>query len=214
MSNLSRNISKLLRERGLSQSKLASLSDVDSATISRILNGSATLVSDSLGKLAVALNVTPAQLLAPDLDVPSNIELLPRGLQKIRLIDTILATAPPGAAHEFLDEQMEEYLYVNSEYAEETFATRVADDSMIPDFYPDNVIIVDPTISPKPGQFVVAIIGEKIATLKKYASRGFGEDGSEIFELLSSNPVHASFRSDHVPIRIIGVAREKIEKLP
>lgn len=79
---------------------------------------------------------------------------------------------------------------------------------MLPDFRPGDRIIVDPTVAPMPGDFVVAKNGEEEATFKKYRPRGIDENGNDVFELIPLNDDYAPMRSDKQPISIIGTMIE------
>ncbi len=88
------------------------------------------------------------------------------------------------------------------------FALRVNGDSMMPEIQQGDVVIVDPDMSPRPGDFVVARNGIGEATIKQYRPRGVNERGQEWFELVPLNNVYAPMRSDMQEIDIIGVVVE------
>jgi SOS-response transcriptional repressor LexA len=72
-----------------------------------------------------------------------------------------------------------------------SFALMIHDTSMVPLFMPDDIIIIDPTVAPSPGEFVVAKLKEnkgKKETLvfRKYRPF-FHNGGSEGFELVALN---------------------------
>jgi SOS-response transcriptional repressor LexA len=69
----------------------------------------------------------------------------------------------------------EEYITVSLR-GEHCFALRVRGESMLPDFREGDIIIVDPDLSPRSGDFVVAVVdatGE--ATFKRYQKKKDGE---------------------------------------
>lgn len=80
---------------------------------------------------------------------------------------------------------------------------------MIPDFKEGDRIVIDPSIEPMPGDFVVTKNGHKEATFKKYRPRGkFDENGNAVFDLLPIDPDYPPMHSDKVPLRIIGTMVE------
>lgn len=79
---------------------------------------------------------------------------------------------------------------------------------MLPDFQPGDRVIIDPSVRPQPGDYVVAKNGEEEATFKKYRLRSINEQGVEVFELVPLNPDYPSIRSDEVPIKIVGTMVE------
>lgn len=94
-----------------------------------------------------------------------------------------------------------------------TFALKIKGNSMEPDFRDGDIIIVDPTVNPTPGDFVVAKNDEEEATFKKYRPRGLNEKGVNYFELVPLNPDYETMRSDLQPIHIIGTAVDHMRRL-
>jgi SOS-response transcriptional repressor LexA len=91
-----------------------------------------------------------------------------------------------------------------------TFALEIDGESMLPEFKPGDVIIVDTGIVPIPGDYVVAALdGEKEATFKKYRPRGNDASGDPVIELAPLNPDYPTLTmSSKFPGRIIGTMRE------
>lgn len=92
------------------------------------------------------------------------------------------------------------------------FALEIEGNSMLPDFRPGDRIIVDPDVSPMPGDFVVAKNGKQMATFKKYRPRGMNEQGQQVFELIPLNEDYPTMRSDIEHLRIIGTMVEHRKK--
>ena len=195
--------------RGLSLPRLADQADVDKGNLSRIMRLGTGYSSRSLAKIAKALHVPVAALFVED----SNLEALPPGLRKVPILDGIQAGTITGV-EPYRDEDMKEYTFVSAEYSSRAFAMRVKGDSMRPDFSPGELVIVEPEASPTPGQFVVATNGDGEALLRRYAERGKSAEGVNIFELIPSNNVYATPSSEHIELQLLGVAKEKIIKLP
>ena len=86
------------------------------------------------------------------------------------------------------------------------FAIVVEDESMLPDFKPGDVAIVDPTIQPEPGDFVVARFeNENISTLRQYKPAGVNENGFDNIELAPTNEVWSSiYINSDSPGEVIG----------
>lgn len=94
-----------------------------------------------------------------------------------------------------------------------TFSLEVEGESMMPRFQPGDLLIVDPELSPNPGNFVVARNGTNQATFKKYRPRGIDERGNMIFELVPLNEDYPTMRSDVEKLTILGVVVEHRNKL-
>ena len=85
---------------------------------------------------------------------------------------------------------------------------------MRPRFNEGDLVLIDPNIYPTPGKFVAAINGNNEATFKQYKELGtMTGDGLPHFELVPLNPMFPTLSSLEQEIRIIGVARERIEVL-
>lgn len=94
------------------------------------------------------------------------------------------------------------------------FALEIIGESMLPDFRPGEVIIIDPDSAIRPGDFVVAKTdGDEEATFKKYRPRGYDDDNVEIIELV---PLNEDYPSETInaarPGRIIGKMVRHIRK--
>jgi SOS-response transcriptional repressor LexA len=123
----------------------------------------------------------------------------------------IISYVQAGAWREIVDSfprgGADEYILANSSYSPHTFALRIVGNSMEPEFREGDVVVIDPDVSPDPGNYVVARNHEESATFKKYRPRGI-VDGREVFELVPLNEDYAVMRSDQQPIQIIGTMVE------
>ncbi len=95
-----------------------------------------------------------------------------------------------------------DYLGANPEAV---FSVIVQGQSMEPDFKEGDMLIVDTSISPKPGTFVIAQNGSHEATFKKYRVISHDNYGRDIFELIPLNDDYPTLSSKVHDIRIIGV---------
>jgi len=135
------------------------------------------------------------------------------GLRPIPVISSVQAGAlrdmetpyPTGAGYA--------YEYTDQDLSPWAFALDVEGLSMSPEFKPGDRIIVDPEISPNPGDFVVARNGSEQATFKKYRPRGIDGAGNMVFELVPLNDDYPTLRSDTEHLSIIGVVTEHRKKL-
>lgn len=202
MSPIGLNITRLMRERGLSLPKLAMRAGVDKGNLHRIIQEGTGYSSASLGRLAEALDVSIAALFAEG----SNVEPVPTGFRRVPLLSTIQAGAFTGV---FIDGgEMLEYVLTTANCSEKSFFMRVKGDSMVPDVQEGQLVLVDPDAELLPGRLVVAVNGDGEAMLKRYAERGVDAAGQTIFELIPSNPYYSTLRSDQNDIKIKGVVRE------
>lgn len=98
--------------------------------------------------------------------------------------------------------------YTDDKLSKWAFALDIEGLSMMPEFRPGDRVIIDPELSPNPGDFVVAKNGGNEATFKKYRPRGVNDEGNEIFELVPLNDDFATMRSDITHLQVIGVMTE------
>src|SRR5690606_16766978 len=83
-------------------------------------------------------------------------------------------------------------------------------ESMLPEFAPDDLIVIDTGLEPLPGDYVVAVTeGDLEGTFKKYHPRGLDEDGRPVIELTPLNPDYPTLVvSSKNPGRIVGTMIE------
>ncbi|RMH46424.1 MAG: SOS response transcriptional repressor [Gammaproteobacteria bacterium] len=98
-----------------------------------------------------------------------------------------------------------EYLYTDLRLSDGAFALEITGDSMLPEFRPGDRVIIDPSLQPRPGDYVVAKLDdEQEATFKKYRVRSPG-----VIELVPLNDDYPTLTIDaEHPGRIIGVEVE------
>lgn len=87
----------------------------------------------------------------------------------------------------------------------EIFSIIVRGDSMEPDFKEGDMLVIDSSLQPKPGCFVVAKNGNDEATFKKYRVTGYDEFGRDEFELVPLNDNYPTLSSKDQQVFIIGV---------
>ncbi|WP_244124882.1 helix-turn-helix domain-containing protein [Burkholderia gladioli] len=209
---LASNLQWLLDRRSLNSNSLAERlgSKPPQATIHRILNGeSKTPRDDTVYPIASFFNVSIDALRYTDLSrgVP-NVRAALIGSRRVPLISYVQAGKmieavdpfPPGAAFD--------YLLTDLDLSENSFALEIDGQSMTPDFNPGDRVIVDPSLTPRPGDFVVAKNGRDEATFKRYRVRGVDSEGREVFELVPLNPDYPTISSDTQPVKIVAVMVE------
>ena len=79
---------------------------------------------------------------------------------------------------------------------------------MLPEYRPGDRVIIDPNVTPQPGDCVVAKNGDDEATFKKYRPRGIDAQGRLVFELVPLNDDYPTIRSDVTPAHIVGTMVE------
>lgn len=205
------------KDNGMTQGQLAAAVGIAQPTLSNLEKGKHA-ETVKIVEIAKILGVRPEWLssgvgpMRADDAVPAfdqNVVPAPIGTRQVPIIDYVQAGAwtavadpfPPGAAYE--------YVLTDLDLSGAAFGLRVKGRSMAPEFSEGDVIIIDPEVSPAPGDFVVAKNGGQEATFKKYRPRGIDPaTGTEIFELIPLNEDFAPIRSDVSPCIIIGTMME------
>ncbi|MBY0241883.1 MAG: helix-turn-helix domain-containing protein [Burkholderiaceae bacterium] len=103
-------------------------------------------------------------------------------------------------------------LYTDDDYSKWAFGLEIEGDSMLPEFKPGDMVIIEPDWEPRPGEYVAAKNGQEEATFKKYRPRGVDSNGTIIFELTPLNDDYPTLRSDITQLKIIGVMAEHRRK--
>jgi SOS-response transcriptional repressor LexA len=93
--------------------------------------------------------------------------------------------------------------------SDDAFALKMTDESMMPEFRANDVLVIDPNISPKPGDFlVVTVAGKNEVIVCQYRKLSYT---SSEFELLTLNDNWPNIKvGDGVEIEIIGGLMQNI----
>jgi SOS-response transcriptional repressor LexA len=145
-------------------------------------------------------------------DYDRNVMPAAMGRRAIPLISAIQAGAMKEILEPYAPTDGYATLYADDEYSKWAFALEIEGDSMLPEFRPGDLVIIDPEWEPRPGDYVAAKNGREEATFKKYRQRGVGSSGEVIFELVPLNEDYPTVRSDETTLAIIGVMAEHRRK--
>jgi len=99
-------------------------------------------------------------------------------------------------------QQSEHYTACRFSTGDNSFAFRLLDDSNAPVYCEGDVIVVDPDISPEPGDYVLAQINKREYVFRRYR---LYENG---FALAPANLDYPTIHSDNAEIAIFGVMTE------
>jgi SOS-response transcriptional repressor LexA len=142
------------------------------------------------------------------LDDLGNASPAPIGARKVPVISAIQAGMWSEIVDHFEPGEADDWLLTDLELSANSFALTIRGNSMLPEFNPGDRVIIDPAVSPHPGDFVAAKNGDQEATFKKYRPRGMDAAGNMVFELVPLNEDYPTLRSDIQPIRIVGTMVE------
>lgn len=172
-------------------------------------------VAAALGVSAEWLRTGNTGYLTPEKDLPAfdvNVTPVAKGVRPIPVISAIQAGAMREITVPYAAGQGYATIYVDSDYSQWAFGLAIEGDSMLPEFRPGDIVIIEPEWEPRPGEYVAAKNGHEEATFKKYRQRGINAAGEVVFELIPLNEDYPTLRSDEIPLIIIGVMAEHRRK--
>ena len=133
-------------------------------------------------------------------------------MTRVPLLSTVQAGMPTDQG----DICFDEYIEVPGELSHGCYALRVNGDSMSPLIDDGDVVIVDPSRWPKPGDCIVArseLENLSEVTVKRYYPIGFDEEGRETYEARPFNEVYPIMNSVDQRLVIIGTVCKLIKDM-
>lgn len=210
--DIGQRIKRLRNSIKISQRELERRAKVSQSIVSQLEAGTQKNTSaQNLAALADVLGTTSYFLMTGKHDrrvvIDKAFENTSPGHRTLKRIP-VLSFVQAGKLSEVFDSGENEpldYVYTAEKVSDRTFALDVVGDSMNPTFTEGDRLIVDPSIAPRAGDYVIATNDKYEATFKRYKQIGVSSSGAEIFELVPLNEFYASYRSDEVPLRVVGV---------
>ena len=201
------NLQKIREKRFTSKAELARTLGRQPSQINDMLSG-----TKSFGDKIARDFEEKLKLPRGYLDEPHELEKIPMRLgKKIPVLSFVQA----GIWTETGDNSYDEWIEVSDDTPDGSYALKVIGRSMEPAFFQGEIVVVDPTMSASPGDFVVARIAnssDNEASIKQYAVTGIDRNGVETFELRPLNPLFPTFSSKEFDIDMLGVVTEKRTK--
>ncbi len=184
---------------------LANRVDSDTGNLSRVETGKQGASEETLRKIAGALGCSVADLFAgAEAGGSASSAATLMHTRRIPLInDAQMGNRFPPAVEKTAD-----WLLTDLALSPGAFALRIEGESMRREFREGDVVVIDPAIVPRPGDFVVASSSQHGATFRKYRPRGPNANGEEVFELAPLNEDYPSMRSDITAITLVGTMVE------
>lgn len=206
-----------LKARNTTISQLASGMGVSYQAVKRVIDGLSKAFSAANNtKAAAFLRISPDWLAtgqgSMEMGFDANAKPVPLGMRAYPVISCVQAgmlkeiTVPYGPGDGFDVE------FGDDDTSKWSFFLEIEGDSMLPDFRPGDRVLIDPEVTPRPGDFVAARNTKQEATFKKYRVRGIDESGAEIFELVPLNDNYPVLRSDEHHLVVIGTMIEHRRK--
>lgn len=212
--NLAMSLGDNIRQRrkalGWTILDLANRIGSDVGNVSRLERGKQGYSDEILAKIAAALGCPVGELFL-GVEKESNVELTALGSRRIPVLSYVQAGALTESVVPYTNP--DDWLLTDLDLSRSAFALRIKGLSMYSpqseeSFNEGDLVVIDPSVEPLPGDFVVAKNGDHEATFKKYRPRGINEKGAVVFELVPLNPDYPSVRSDYTQVQIIGTMVE------
>ena len=214
---LNNNVKNLRNVNNVSQQSLADKIGVDRSTVSRIENGEIETTVENAIKLANAFNVTLNDLVSKDLRF-DNGELieLPKRIVKIPVYGTIKAGTPIEAQQDIL-----EYVDIPEEWTKggkRYYGLKISGDSMMPKYQDNDIVIfqyIEDMVEAN-GKDCAVMVNGFDATFKNVR---LNQNGIQLIPLNINNldgyepTFYDSEQIQSLPIKIVGIAREKRTRL-
>jgi SOS-response transcriptional repressor LexA len=185
--------------------------DLSPGQLSRLERGLSDTGQERLKQLGRLYGWTAAELLAGR---GGEDERMPRA-RMVPLIDKVQAGHWTEVADPYAHGEPLRWVPAPSNVGPRAFALELDGTSMLPDFKDKDVVIIDPDLEPKPGDFVAARIDEdNTATFKRYRVKGTDRHGRPIVELVPLNPDWPTLSMNAAKGgRIVGVATDHLRRL-
>jgi SOS-response transcriptional repressor LexA len=146
-------ILRLAKERKMTLMALAEAADISRHYLSYLIHGQRDNPTiDVVSRIAAALAV-PLETF--DMALPNDRKFSP--VRKVPLISWVRAGTWHEPSDPYVPGQAEEWLYADADDPG-VFALRVEGDSMEPEFYDGDIIVVNPAVEPTSGEYVVAAV--------------------------------------------------------
>lgn len=213
------NLKKIREERGLSQSKLASLAGVNQTTIARWENKEIAPSIDNVEDLANALNISLPDLLGRDLRFDNATYMKPivddNNMIQIPVLGVIKAGIPIEAQQDIL-----EYIEIPKTWlrgGKQFYGLKISGDSMFPKYQENDIVVFEDSrnydIHSAINKDCAVMVNGNDATFKKVL---LNSDGITLIPYNTTSYDVQNYSNEDIetkPIKIIGIAREKRTKV-
>ena len=210
---LNNNVKYLRTEKKISQQSLANAIGVDRSTVSRIENGEIETTIDNAIKIANELNVSLNDLVSKDLRF-DNAELIDitSDIIKIPVYGTIKAGIPIESQPDIID-----YVEIPKNWTrggKKFYGLQLSGDSMFPKYNDKDIVIFEQNndVQSYNGKDVAVMINGTESTFKKIS---VNEQGIVLqpYNLAYDIMMFSKEQVEQLPIKVVGIAREKRTKI-
>jgi SOS-response transcriptional repressor LexA len=141
-------------------------------------------------------------------DFDQNVAQAPEEARRIPILSYVQAGTMTEAIDPYTMGDEFEEISTDLELSSSAFGVIIEGPSMQSMFNEGDKVVIDPAVTPQPGDFVLARNGGEKAIFRKYRPRGTSESGEMVFELVPLNDDFPTLHSERDHLRIIGVMME------
>ena len=209
---LNKNIRHIRSNNKMSQQELAEKVGIDRSTISRIENNEVETTLDTAIKISDALNVPLNDLISKDLTFNNVIPIEISSNVKIPVYGTIKAGIPIESQEDII-----EYVDIPEDWTKgnkKFFGLKISGDSMFPKYNENDIVIFEQNddLEMYNGKDCAIMINGTESTFKKIS---VNENGIVLQPYNTSYDIlfYSRDQVEQLPIRVVGIAREKRTKI-
>jgi SOS-response transcriptional repressor LexA len=214
--SIGKRIKQARLRKGWTQSQLARTVGVKAQSVQQWEADEAAPNRKRIEVVAAVLDATPQELLFGTEGERANetrigIVISPFGYKIVPILSYAQAAEWTAIPKPYPLNQRTETIWTNVEpLSERAFGLVIYGDSMQEEFLPGDIVILDPNVSPQPGDFVaVQLEHEKEVLFRKYRPRGLDAAGNLMAELAPLNDDYPTFIMDSSHLgRIVGTLVE------
>ena len=210
---LNKNIKYIRTTKGISQQDLADKVGIDRSTISRIENNEIETTVDNAIKISEALNISLSDLLSKDLSFDNGLLIdIESNNIKIPVYGTIKAGIPIEGQVDIID-----YIEIPKSWTlggKNFYGLKISGDSMFPKYSENDVVIFEQNQDNAlyNGKDVAIMINGSESTFKKILVNEQGivlQPYNTAYDIM----IFSKEQVEQLPIKVIGIAREKRTKI-
>lgn len=207
MDTIAERIKSARQRAGLTMLALAERVGASPSAIHQFESGRSRMTLDRAIKMAEVLNVSLEWLVSgdgPASGIDSSAKFYAPVLDRVQAGMWADVISPPSLPDGV------KYIELDTKPIGAALALELDGESMLPEFKPGDIVVVDTGLDPLPGDFVVALIdNDNQATFKKFRPRGSDENGYPEIELAPLNLDYPTlFINAKTPGRIVGTMIE------
>jgi len=205
---LGRNIRTLRIQLGMNLEQLALKAGLDPSNLSKIERGVGGYSKDGLQRLSKSLNVPLGTLFA---ESPGE-EVMLTGRTRVPILADNLARRYVRGETLSTEISQSEHILVDRTGQSRIFGHRVNNSSMVPEFRPGDIVVVDPAVLPEPSDYVVVDSGSGILEVREYRLKKISVDGTREVELAALNAAYPSYTGNPDKLVILGCVVDQHRK--